>query len=138
MAVVSKELVDKYESEGKRVIRIAPDWDVIWEDSKGLCYDFGEKGEFEIFSEDSDKSLIFSASLPGFASWLEELHAPMIEYAVGRKIPFDWENWNKRGLDYAYQLRKLLPENFVLFYEYAFEDELNRGKPAILIHSSSL
>lgn len=78
MAVISKELVEKYESEGKRIIRIAPDWDV-----EEVCFDF------------------------------------------------EW--WNERGLEYAQQLREALPDKYVLFYEYAAEDLMNRWKPAVLI-----
>lgn len=133
MAAISKELVEKYESEGKRIIRIAPDWGVIWEDTEGMCHDFEEDGSIEICSEEDDSIVEFKINIPGFCDWLLELHEPMIAINIGEEVCFDFEWWNERGLEYAQQLREALPDKYVLFYEYAAEDLLNRWKPAVLI-----
>ena len=61
----------------------------------------------------------------------------LIAINIGEDVCFDFEWWNELGLEYAQQLREALHDKYVLFYEYAAEDLINRWKPAVLVEKNN-
>lgn len=107
----------------KDVLTIDPDYDVFirhLDGSMGSCYELdelcGQHVQFE-----------------GLEEWCSEMKPVIIEAAVGKTHPMDWEDFHRRGLEYAKQLRKVLPLEYDLWYEAPFEDKSGTIRKPILI-----
>lgn len=107
---------NKYEERQvhiKDVLTINPDYDVFLTDLEGCAYDY----------KDIDGLCKMPVKIDGLAEWCSEIKPVVIEAAVGRTYPMDWENYHKRGLELAHKLRNVLPKEYDLWYKAPFEDK---------------
>lgn len=61
--------------------------------------------------------------IPSFSAWAKEISEIIIKSETGKEYTFDWEDYHKRGLELAKQLRSKLPSNIDLWYSAPFEDK---------------
>jgi len=85
----------------------------------------------DYLSEESVKSN--REFLDRFDSWADEMKSIVIASETGEPYEKDWEDFHKRGLELASEYRKILPDNFDLWYSAPFEDKSGYIKKPILI-----
>ncbi len=83
--------------------------------------------------EDLDELCGQAVQIEGLEEWCHEMAPVIIDAAVSKTYPMDWEDFHRRGLEYARQLRKALPSKYDLWYEAPFEDKSGTIKKPILI-----
>ena len=94
------------------VLTIKPDHDVF------LMHMDGRTEGFEGLEELCGKAI----QIDGLEEWCHEID------------PMDWEDFHRRGLVYAKQLRKVLPREYDLWYDAPFEDKSGIiKKPQLII-----
>ena len=71
--------------------------------------------------------------IPGFSAWWKEIEEIIILSETGKEYSFDWEDYHRRGLELAKQLRSKLPSNIDLWYRAPFEDKTSIIPRPILI-----
>ena len=99
----------------KSILIINPDYDeLIYDENNLMLY---EDGLGEIINDEFD--------IQGFFEWGREIHPIVIEASVGNPYEKDWEDYHRRGLEYARELRKCLPDEYDLWYHRPFEDKTN-------------
>lgn len=59
----------------------------------------------------------------GLTEWCRDIVPVVIEGAVGKAYPIDWEEYHRRGLDLAKKLREVLPHEYDLWYKAPVEDK---------------
>ena len=64
----------------------------------------------------------------------DEILPVIVKDAVNQTIDFDWEDYHKRGLALAQELRRKLSSDFDLWYEAPFEDKSGTVKRPRLIY----
>lgn len=98
---------------------INPDYDICVEEitSDRIPFDV----ENDVFEDvcDSDGNAIV---IPGFSEWSKEIAGIIIKSEAGEEYSFDWEDYHRRGIELAKQLRSKLPSNIDLWYRAPFED----------------
>lgn len=101
-------------------------WDS--EENCGMIVDDGD----EVFlhpENESEESVV----VPSLDAWKGKPIGPFCKVPEGEKPDFDWDAWNKEGIELAQKLRELLPDEYTLYYSRPFEDYENLDKPPILI-----
>ena len=99
----------------KSILIINPDYDELIYDENNLMLYEDDLGE--IINDEFD--------IHGFFEWGREIHPIVIEASVGNPYEKDWEDYHRRGLEYARELRKCLPDEYDLWYHRPFEDKTN-------------
>ena len=99
----------------KSILIINPDYDELIYDENNLMLYEDDLGE--IINDEFD--------IQGFFEWGREIHPIVIEASVGNPYEKDWEDYHRRGLEYARELRKCLPDEYDLWYHRPFEDKTN-------------
>lgn len=98
----------------KHIIRINPDYDVYLWDEEDVASTLDDD-----FYDQQGNSIV----MPEFDEWAKEM-SPVVEASeTGEPYKKDWEDYHKRGLALAHQLRKQLSTDFDLWYEAPFEDK---------------
>ena len=92
-----------------------------WED--GTCR--GDSESLTLF-EDGDSIEI---KIPGLENWLNEyMWQCLVPYETGKitleelNKTFDWKSFHDKGLMFAKEIKKMLPENIELIYKSPYED----------------
>lgn len=103
----------------KRVLEIYPDFDEVIIDFEGNYIDADTEDGFidELYDKEGR-----SFCMPELVSWQREIKEIICEAAVGRECSFDWNDYHKRGIALASELRKRLSSDFDLWYSAPFED----------------
>ena len=99
----------------KSILIINPDYDELIYDENNLMLYEDDLGE--IINDEFD--------IQGFFEWGREIHPIVIKASVGKPYEKDWEDYHRRGLEYARELRKCLPDEYELWYHRPFEDKTN-------------
>ena len=99
----------------KSILIINPDYDELIYDENNLMLYEDDLGE--IINDEFD--------IQGFFEWGREIHPIVIEASVGNPYEKDWEDYHRRGLEYARELRKCLSDEYDLWYHRPFEDKTN-------------
>lgn len=60
--------------------------------------------------------------IPGIEEWCLEWDEENYKAIHGEPSDFDWDEWHKRGLDLAQQLRQLVPDDIEIVYRKGTED----------------
>ncbi len=102
-------------------------------------YDLEEKAFFPI--DEGDKVFIYPeleddeqhVTVPGLSEWRKEFGPELDRLSKGVVARFDWESWNKRGLELATDLRRLLPDGYYVYYTPPYEDPSAADKPPVLV-----
>lgn len=116
----------------KHIITIEPDYGgVFYHDEEGVCDEVDENDNIEFY--DSNNKLVFRATVPGAYEWQKEFEEKTdgVESTMGT---LDVDDWHRRGMAIAQELRNQLPDDYDLWYAYPFEDVENRDKQPILIY----
>lgn len=66
--------------------------------------------------------------MEAFEKWNKEISSIIVDAAVGKSYEKDWDDYNRRGIELARQLRKQLSPDFDLWYEPPFEDDSENKK----------
>lgn len=99
----------------KSILIINPDYDELIYDENNLMLYEDDLGE--IINDEFD--------IQGFFEWGREIHPIVIEASVGNPYEKNWEDYHRRGLEYARELRKCLSDEYDLWYHRPFEDKTN-------------
>ncbi len=84
--------------------------------------------------EELDKLCGHHVQIEGLYEWSCEIPSATVEDADGKVYPMDWEDFHRRGLEYARQLREVLPSEYDLWYEAPCEDTSGIiNKPILII-----
>jgi len=102
-----------------KVINIKPDIDCIFTDEQGISYYFDENDFIEGVYDHARAPI----HITGLKEWCEELYPIIIASETCQPYDKGWNDYHKRGLEYAHQLREVLSNDFELWYEAPFEDK---------------
>lgn len=113
----------------KEVLKIDPDYDVVIWDSENIPVDVDSDGNIDKLYDKQGNPI----TIPGLLQWQEEV-APIVVYAAtGHSYEKDWQDYHRRGLEFAKLLRSKLSTDFDLWYEAPFEDKSGTIPKRILI-----
>ena len=96
----------------KQIITICPDYDFYLTDGEDVAVGLEEL-------KDKDGRPI---CLPALDAWAEEMKPVVLASELGQPYDKDWHEYHERGLRLAHQLRRMLSEDYELWYEVPFED----------------
>lgn len=113
----------------KHILTIDPDIDQLMIDEEGVSISPDNKGLIRGVYDQNGYPIAF----PEILSWYEEIEPIVISSGTGEEYQKDWEDYHKRGLDLAHQLRERLSDDFDLWYEAPFEDKSGTIPQPILI-----
>ena len=108
------------------------DFDVsieYWDEKEdgGMYADWdGDKVVIEPETTEEEEHLIV---LDGLSTWKNKAYSAVYNMFEG----FDWNQWNKEGMELARRLCSLLPEEYTVYYQRPFEDYEHLDQPPILI-----
>ena len=97
----------------KERILIRPDFDFYLTDSEGVAIELEEL-------KDKKGMPVY---LPALEMWAEEMKPIVLASELGKPYDKDWLDYHTRGLKLARQLRSILSNDYMLFYEAPFEDK---------------
>ena len=106
----------------KKIIKIDADYDTFLWDEESVALNLSDLYDTE------GKPIQMEA----FETWQKEIAPIIVDAAVSKSYEKDWDDYNKRGVELARQLRKQLSLDFDLWYEPPFEDS-SKNKKATLI-----
>lgn len=114
----------------EKVWFIDPDYDICIEEisSEGIPIDVYDDTLEDVLDATGSPIVI-----PGLSDWAEEIVGIIIDAATGKEYTFDWEDYHRRGIELANQLRSKLPTNIDLWYRAPFEDKSSTIPHPILI-----
>ena len=107
----------------KDILTICPDYDFFIMRLDQIVYGY----------DDLEKLCGQPVQIEGLKEWCQEMAPVVVESAVGRTYPMNWEDYHRRGIELAKQLRKVLPIEYDLWYEAPFEDTSGIVSKPILI-----
>lgn len=109
---------------------INPDYEVCIEEvlPEKIPFDVVDD-TFEDVQDSSGNAIV----IPGFSAWSKEITGIIIKSETGEEYTFDWEDYHRRGLELAKQLRSKLPSNIDLWYRAPFEDKSSAITHPILV-----
>lgn len=109
-------------------ILIRPDYDFYLLDSENVAIGLEElKGK--------DGRPIF---LPSLDVWAEEMKPVVLASELGQPYDKNWQDYHRRGLALAHQLRRMLSNDYDLWYETPFEDKSGTMPSSIRIEDGSV
>ena len=109
----------------KHIMRICPDVDAIMFDEEGVAY-----WSLEDLYDKEGKPI----EMPELETWAEEIEPIVIASETGEPYEKDWEDYHRRGLELAKQLRERLSTDFDLWYAAPYEDKSGTiPKPMLII-----
>lgn len=97
----------------KDVLTMCPDYDELLFDVEGKGWNCDELEEL----------CGRPVEIDGLREWCREIVPAVIESAVGKDFPMDWREYHERGLKLAKELRKVLPQEYDLWYKAPVEDK---------------
>lgn len=106
----------------KHVITINPDVGQLFYDKRGMAYEADREGVLELVYDREGKPI----RMEDFVAWHGEIKQ------VGSKS-MDWEEYHRRGMRLAEELRKVLSPDFDLWYTAPCEDTSGTIKRPILV-----
>ena len=104
----------------KTILTIDPDYDQVLIDQDGCSYSFYSEGVLEEDICDKDGKPIYMKEM---YEWQQEIEPIVIASATGQPYSKDWEDYHKRGLKFAHELRKRLSADIDLWYVAPYEDK---------------
>ena len=103
-------------------IKMEPDANALFWDEEDTCI-----GDAQSISLENGEEI--NLNIPGLQEWLMEYENQcLLPYESGKESieelnkTFDWKSFHQRGLQFAAEVRKLLPPEFQLKYSAPFED----------------
>ena len=115
----------------EHILTISPDFDVLYYDEKSCADSFYDDGKIIVDVGSNDRKEVL---IPGFEQWYNEYIEATDFVDCTTDQEFDYADWEKRGLEFAKQLREQLPDSIDLWYEPPFEDKKRKEAHAKLIY----
>lgn len=113
------------EDTNKHILRICPDVDAIMFDEENVAW-----SSLEDLYDKEGKPI----EMPELETWAEEIEPIVIASETGEPYEKDWEDYHRRGLELAKQLREKLSTNFDLWYAAPYEDKSGTiPKPMLIL-----
>ena len=108
----------------KDVLTIDPNYDYFITNLEGHVWNYDEM-------EDLCKKPV---NIEGLKEWCAEIKPAIVEAAVSKEYPMDWNEYHRKGLELAKQIRAVLPKKYDLWYDAPFEDKSGIiKKPQLII-----
>lgn len=107
----------------KSIIRIDPNYDYFLMDDENIACSLDD-----LYTRDGQP-----ISLPAFEAWQQEMCPIIVNSETGKSYDKDWQDYHRRGLEFAKQLREALSPDFDLWYEAPYEDKSGTIPKPILI-----
>ena len=107
----------------KDVLTIDPNYDYIITNLAGHVWNFDEM-------EDLCGKPVH---IEGLKEWCAQIKPVIIDKAVSKDYPMDWEEYHHKGLELAKEIRAVLPKQYDLWYKAPVEDQSGIIKRPILI-----
>ena len=107
----------------RKIIKIDSDYDTFLWDEESVALDLSDLYDTE------GKPIQMEA----FEKWNKEISSIIVDAAVGKSYEKDWDDYNRRGIELARQLRKQLSTDFDLWYEPPFEDDSENKKATLIL-----
>lgn len=114
---------ERLQQHVKRIIKIDPNYDYFLIDDEDVACSLDD-----LYTRDGQP-----ISLPAFEQWQQELCPIIIKSETGESYEKDWQDYHRRGLELAKQLREMLSPDFDLWYEAPYEDKSGIIPKPILI-----
>lgn len=109
----------------KHIMRICPVVNAIMFDEEEVAWSSLEK----LYDKEGKP-----IEMPELESWAEEIEPIVIASETGKPYEKDWEDYHRRGLELAKQLRGRLSSDFDLWYAAPYEDKSGTiPKPMLII-----
>ena len=108
----------------KHILRIYPDYDVIMWDEENVAW-----SDLDELYDKYGNPIV----MPELKEWQEEINPIVVDSETGYPYEKDWEDYHRRGLELAHQLREKLSTDFDLWYDAPFEDKSGTIPKSILI-----
>ena len=109
----------------KDVLTIVPNYDYIITNLDGHVWNYDEM-------EDLCGKPVH---IEGLKEWCAQIKPVIIEAAVSKESPMDWEEYHRKGIELAKQIRAVLPKRYDLWYKAPIEDQSGIIKRPVLIIS---
>ena len=113
----------------KHIITIDPDIGQLFYDEEGVSYEMEKDGAIDFVYDRNGKPIV----IKDFFAWHNEIIQIVIDSETGRPYTKDWEEYHRRGIKLAQDLRKILSPDFDLWYDAPFEDKSGIIKHPFLI-----
>ena len=108
----------------KHILTIDPDYGQLFIDEIGISYVEMELIDFKGETINIDELI----------AWQKEIEPIVVASETGKDYDKDWQDYHKRGLALAHQLRALLPSSYDLWYSKPFEEKRDYiDKPTLII-----
>lgn len=125
--------IDRRQQIIRTILQINPDYDT--------CFYYLSEDHAPLSIENDQIDGLMDANgvpivIPGYSAWLEELQPIIIASETGHDYTFDWQDYHRRGIALAKQLRALLPDDTDLWYSAPFEDTSQQIPRPILIRKT--
>lgn len=120
----------------KRLVRIVSDIMEYWQDEEVCSHMMDIDDILEIYDK-TNGNILYRIHLPCIHEW-HMGYENATDFSETKTDPsFDYKVYNQRGFSYARLLRNLLPDGFVVEYQYAYEDVRHDCECITIPHSSS-
>ena len=106
---------------------ICPDYDFYLIDSEDVAIGLDE------LKDKNGKPI----AMPEFDGWAEEMKPVVLASELGQPYDKNWQDYHRRGLALARQLRQMLSNDYDLWYESPFEDKSGIMPSSIRIEDES-
>ena len=103
----------------KHIITIDPDIAQLFHDEEGVSYEVENNGQVDFIYDRNGNPII----IKDFFAWHIEINQIVIDSETGHPYTMDREQYHKRGIKLAQDLRKVLSTDFDLWYAAPFEDK---------------
>lgn len=115
--------------EVKHVITISPDVGQLFYDERGMAYQADREGVLELVYDREGKPI----RMEDFVAWNHEIDPIVGAFMREQPYSMDWEEYHRRGIRLAEELRKVLSPDFDLWYTAPYEDTSGTIKRPILV-----
>ena len=113
----------------KHIITIDPGIAQLFYDEEGVSYEVEKDGTIDFVYDRNGNPI----SIKDFFTWHIEINQIVIDSEAGHPYTMDWEEYHRRGIRLAQDLRKVLSPDFDLWYNAPFEDKSGLIKHPFLI-----
>lgn len=113
----------------KHILTIDPDIAQLFYDEEDISYEVEKDGTIDfIYDRDGNPIVI-----KDYFTWHDEINQLVIDSETGYPYTKDWEEYHRRGIQLAQNLRKVLSTDFDLWYKAPFEDKSDVIKHPFLV-----
>lgn len=113
----------------KHIITIDPDINQVFYDEGQNSYEVETNGTIDFVYDKNGNPIVFK----DLFDWHSKINQIVIDSETGHPYTMDWEQYHNQGVRLAQELRKVLSEDFDLWYKAPFEDKTGTIKHPFLV-----